>query len=154
MTLSKELFHPEDVLVGFQAADKWHAIDLLVAHLVQTGRLREPLAERCHEAVLARERSMSTGMERGIAIPHAAVEGLEQVVGCLGIVPAKEGLNFESIDHGETHFVVLLLIPRERKLLHIRTLADVARRLSKESVQSALLAAADGPGAWAVLAED
>ena len=50
------------------------------------------------QAVLARERSMSTGMEHGIAIPHAAVDGVQTVVACMGIVSTGSGLAFESID--------------------------------------------------------
>ena len=96
---------------------------------------------------------MSTGMEHGIAIPHAAVDGIEEVRACLGIVPADEGLAFESVDGRETHLIVLLVIPRSKKLLHIRTLADIARVLSREAVRDALLKADDGEAAWRVLAE-
>ena len=151
VTLLQELFRPEDMLVGFHAADKWEAIDRLMEHLVASGRVPEDVSKPIHEAVLARERSMSTGMERGIAIPHAAVEGLPDVAACVGIVgDGEEGLNFESIDHGSTHFVVLLLIPREKKLLHIRTLADVARTLGKDAVRTELLQATDTRQAWEI----
>ncbi len=151
MSSLQELFRPADILVGFHAADKWQAIDAMMRHMAVSGRLPPAVASACHEAVLARERSMSTGMERGIAIPHAAVEGLSKIAACLAVLPPGGGLNFDSIDHGETHFVVLLLIPRERKLLHIRTLADVARSLSREGVRSALLEARDADEAWSAL---
>ena len=52
-----------------------------------------------------------------------------------------------------TRLVVLLLIPRSQKLLHIRTLAEVARVLGKDSVREALLAASSGEEAWHALAE-
>lgn len=154
MTALQDLFRREDLLVGFRSADKWSAIDALMRHLIDSGRIPPRLAQVCHEAVLARERSMSTGMERGIAIPHAAVEGLEKIAACMAILPLEHGLNFESIDRGMTHFIVLLVIPRERKLLHIRTLADVARSLSKEHLRAGLLEARDAAQAWSVLREE
>ena len=149
----QELFSADDFLVAFEPSDKWDAIGRMMNHLVEHGRFDRTTAEDLHEAVLARERSMSTGMERGIAIPHAAVDQLEGVIACIGIVSRPEGLAFESVDGRPTQLVVLLLIPRSQKLLHIRTLADVARVLGRESVREALLAAKSGDEAWHALAE-
>ncbi len=148
-----ELFRADDLLVGFRPADKWDAIHRLVEHLVQQGRLPRAQASAIQEAVVARERSMSTGMEQGIAIPHAAVDGVETVVACMGIVGLDSGLSFDSIDGKPTRVVVLLVIPRAQKLLHIRTLADIARVLGTEAVREALVRAADPKEAWGALAE-
>src|SRR5439155_12861099 len=130
-------------------ADKWDAIQKLVGHLVQRGRLPAAAQAGIVEAVLARERSMSTGMEHGIAIPHAAVDGVETVLACMGIVSNPSGLSFESIDGRPTRVVVLLVIPRAQKLLHIRTLADIARVLGRDSVREHLIAAHTSAEAWA-----
>jgi mannitol/fructose-specific phosphotransferase system IIA component (Ntr-type) len=148
-----ELITIDDVLVPFEANDKWDAIRRLVDHLVDTGRVAAQEGEAIHEAVVARERSMSTGMEHGIAIPHAAVDGIEDVIACLGILPADEGLVFESVDGRRTQLIVLLVIPRSKKLLHIRTLADIARVLSREAVREALIQSTDGEAAWRILSE-
>ncbi|MEM7311427.1 MAG: PTS sugar transporter subunit IIA [Planctomycetota bacterium] len=149
-----ELVGPEDVLVEFDPPDKWAAIDQLFDHLVTRGRIPEELASELREAVELRERSMSTGMERGIAIPHAAVDGVEEVVACLGVVQREEGLAFESVDARPAHVVVLLLIPRAQKLLHIRTLADIARLLGRKDVRAALVAAECSEDAWNALRQE
>jgi len=146
-----ELFEPGDLLLGFDPADKWEAIHSLVDHLSERGRLEPEAVESVREAVLARERSMSTGMEFGVAIPHAAVDHLPGIVGVMGIVQREGGLEFESIDGQATRVVVLLVIPKEQKLLHIRTLADIARVLAKEPVRERLLATADAGEALAAL---
>jgi len=148
----QELFQPNDLIVGLEAHDKWDAIDRMMKHLVDAGRLTSDQSPAIHEAVTNRERSMSTGMERHIAIPHAAVDGLDKVVAAIAIVGAPGGLNFESIDGSATHLVVLLLIPKAQKLLHIRTLADVARVLGREEVRDALRAAETPEQAWDALA--
>ena len=148
-----ELFSVDDVIVCFAPTDKWDAIRKLVGHLVARGRLPAASATPIVDAVLARERSMSTGMEHGIAIPHAAVDGVETVVACMGIVSDEKGLAFESIDGRPTRVVVLLIIPRAQKLLHIRTLADIARVLGRDAVREALIGAPDAGAAWHALAE-
>jgi mannitol/fructose-specific phosphotransferase system IIA component (Ntr-type) len=151
--LLAELFEAQDLLVHFDPTDKWESIRSLVQHLVSAGKLDESKFEAALEAVLSRERSMSTGMENGIAIPHAAVDDLDSVLACMGVVTREEGLAFESIDGQPARLVVLLVIPRAQKLLHIRTLADVARVLSKEDVRGALLGAADQQAAHQVLVQ-
>jgi mannitol/fructose-specific phosphotransferase system IIA component (Ntr-type) len=148
----QELFGPDDLVVGFEASDKWEAIDLLMRGLEERGCISSEHAARLRDEVIARERSMSTGMERGIAIPHAACNEIDDVVAVMGIVSSGEGLGFDSIDASPARFVVLLLIPRSKKLLHIRTLADVARVLGREEVREALLRAESGEEAWRALA--
>lgn len=146
-----QIVGPQDVVTPLVAQDKWEAIRALVDHVVHAGRAPRELAKALHDQVFARERSMSTGMERGIAIPHAAVDGLEEIVGALGVVTQPEGLAFDSIDARPAHLVVLLLIPRSQKLTHIRTLADIARLLGREEVRQEVLRQADGDAVWGVL---
>lgn len=146
-----ELLTPESLLLDFDPVDKWEAVDRLVDHLHQQGSIPEEEFATIRDAVLARERSMSTGMEHGIAIPHAAVDGVENLAVALGIIGSESGLNFESIDGQPARFVVLLVIPKTQKLLHIRTLADVARILAKDEVREKLLGADTADAAWYAL---
>ena len=149
----KELFEPDDVVLRFDPVDKWDAIETLVGRLVDRGLVSEEQKNEVLDAVLGRERSMSTGMERGIAMPHAAVDGIDKVVAQLGIVTREDGLAFESIDAQPARLVVLLVIPRAQKLLHIRTLADLARVLQSDVVRTALQEAATPEEAWNALVE-
>lgn len=146
-----ELLRPADLVLGVESFDKWQVIQDLVRHLVAQGRLAPELEEAVTEAVVARERSMSTGMEQGVAIPHAAVDDVPKIIAAMGIVQSDEGLDFESIDGQPARVVVLLVIPKEQKLLHIRTLADVARVLAKDSVRTTLIGTSDVDQAHAAL---
>ncbi len=138
-----DLLLPSDIVVPLEATDKWDAIGTLMGHLGACGRISEESAPDLLEQVLVRERSMSTGMEKGIAIPHAAVDHLESVVACLGLVKREGGLAFDCMDARPSNIVVLLLIPRAQKLQHIRTLADIARLLARAEVREGLGAAED-----------
>jgi len=135
----QQLFSARDVVVDFSPADKWEAIRLLVEHLAATGRLAEDRVEDVLEAVISRERSMSTGMENGIAIPHAAVDEITEAVGAIGLLP-DPGLPFDSADGQNARVVVALVIPRAQKLLHIRTIGAVARMFSRPEVREKVLA--------------
>jgi mannitol/fructose-specific phosphotransferase system IIA component (Ntr-type) len=151
----QELIPPQHIVLGLEAADKWEVIERLTGNLRTQGAVPAEMAAAFRDAVVQRERSMSTGMERGIAIPHAAVDGLERVVAGLGVVsgPTGDGVPFDSVDAGPAWLVVLLLIPRPQKLLHIRTLADLARHLGNEEVRQALRNARSREEAWKALAK-
>ncbi|MEO0652389.1 MAG: PTS sugar transporter subunit IIA [Planctomycetota bacterium] len=146
-----ELIRPEDVVLPLQATDKWDAITRLVDHLVAGARVPAEARDELLDLVLARERSMSTGMEKGIAIPHAAVDCLDGIVGCLGVVGGEEGLPLEAIDARPTFLIVLLLIPRSQKLQHIRTLNNIAQVLRSDDTRRALREAGDSQTAWGVI---
>ena len=141
----------DSTIVGLKSDNKEDIIGELVGCLQVGTAITD--REKVLQAVLEREKIMSTGIGDGIAIPHAAVDDLDSVLACMGVVTREEGLAFESIDGQPARLVVLLVIPRAQKLLHIRTLADVARVLSKEDVRGALLGAADQQAAHQVLVQ-
>lgn len=147
----QELFPPANLVVDLDTSDKWDAIRILLGHLVSSGSVPKEREEELLEALFERERSMSTGMERGLAIPHAAVDGLSDLKTALGVIKHPDGLEFASIDGKSTRLVILLLIPREKKLLHIRTLADIARGLSQPGIVDRLVAANDQESGWQAL---
>jgi len=131
-----ELLEPDLIALPLQAADKWEAIRLLAQRGAAAGRIPKALLPVVEEALATRERSMTTGMEHGIAIPHAAVEGLDDVVAILGL---SDGIPFETLDGKDARIIVCLVIPRAKKLLHIKTLAEIAKLLSREPVRMRLL---------------
>jgi len=140
MTFAEHL-DPKAVLLRPSAGDKWELLRRMVQVLADCGCLPPDRVEEAQKAVEDRERSMSTGMELGIAVPHAALDGLDHLASGLAILP--EGIDFGTLDGQPSHVVVLLLVPRKEKLIHIRTLAEVARRLSEASFRKKILAAPD-----------
>ena len=146
-----EILTPKDLHLGFNPGDKWNGIRILVENLVAAGRLSSERQADVLEDVLEREHSMSTGMEDGIAIPHAAVEGIEEVLATVGFVGADAQLDFDAVDGLPTQVVVLLVIPREQKMLHIRTMAEVARVLGDRELLTRLVACGDQDEAYTLL---
>jgi mannitol/fructose-specific phosphotransferase system IIA component (Ntr-type) len=144
-----ELLIEDLVLLPLEAADKWEAISTLARSAAQQGGWTSERLARVHGALLARERSMTTGMEAGVAIPHAAVDGLTDVIAVLGL--SHDGIPFEALDRQPARILVCLIIPREKKLLHIKTPAEIARLLSRASVRARLLEATTPADAMAVI---
>jgi mannitol/fructose-specific phosphotransferase system IIA component (Ntr-type) len=147
MPLSDHLHHAA-VLIAPPARDKWHLIEMLAEAMVVSGRL--PAARRADavEALFARERCVSTGLEDGVAVPHAALEGLPGMVVALALLP--DGIGFDAQDGKPTQVVVAVLVPRHEKLLHLQTLAEVARRLGDPEFRAELLQCSDGRAARAL----
>lgn len=132
-----ELLVPELVVLPLEAVDKWQAIERLAVAAVTAGRLPAAMLEQVQAALRLREESMTTGMEQGIAIPHAAVEGIQDVIAVLAVAPG--GIPFQALDGRPARILVCLIIPRQKKLLHIKTLAEIARLLSRAPVRESLL---------------
>lgn len=133
--LLSEILDPTVVRVGFIAPDKWDAITQLVDLMVAEGRVSPKQRQEVLDVVFERERSVTTGMERGIAIPHANSTVVEDVVGAFAI--SADGVPFESLDGKDAHVIILLLIPKSKFLQHVRTLANIARLLNHGDVLTA-----------------
>lgn len=148
MNLSS-LLHPDRVRIGLEARDKTGAITELVDFLVARGAVAAGAREAALQAVLAREDSLSTGMEHGVALPHGSVNCVEEPTGALGISP--KGIAFASLDGKPAHLIVCLLVPRNRTSRHVRTLAGIARLLNNESLRNMLLTAKTAEESMAVI---
>ena len=91
-----EILREDIVKVDLDAINKWEAIQELIDILITSHDLRLTERDEIIEAVFTRERSLSTGLEHGIAVPHATIDSLEDVIGALGT--SKDGIPFESRD--------------------------------------------------------
>lgn len=106
---------------------KAETMTAILDRLVETGSLAEEHRQGVLAAILKREALGSTGIGRGVAIPHAKHPGLARLVGAVADFPA--GVNFDSLDGKPVHLVCLLLSPAERPGDYLRVLEAVARRL-------------------------
>jgi len=89
--------------------------------------------------VLDREGYLSTGLENGLAIPHAKTDGVGALLLAFGI--KKDGVDFESLDGKPAQLIFLVLSPRDTSGPHIQTLAVISRNLKEARKREALLQA-------------
>ena len=132
-----DLVQEEGVILDFAARDKWEAIEKLVDRLVARKRVKGTLRKAMLDALVRRENIASTGMDHGVALPHAQVDGIDEAVVAIGLT--RTGIPFQSSDGQPARITVLLLIPKKRVQQHIRTLAGIARLLNYEEMREQLL---------------
>jgi mannitol/fructose-specific phosphotransferase system IIA component (Ntr-type) len=135
-----------------KADTKWEAIEELVAVMRASGEVPEAALDLALDAVLARERQISTGMEHGIAIPHGAIEGIDRIYGALGTSP--RGIPFDSIDGEPARIVIALLIPAREFQVHLTALAGIARLFNRESLRRAIVSSEDPSDAHGALVRE
>ena len=108
-------------------------------------------AEDTVKAILKRELLGSTGIGRGVAIPHAKQPSIDRLIGTMAI--SKNGVTFDSLD-GEPVFVLVMLIsPQDRPGDHLRRLENVSRCLRDDSFVKALRQAQTRDDIWKILGD-
>lgn len=120
MALTRNLLIPQ-----LKASTKDGVIDELLGWLEREGLITAP--QQARQDVLARERSMSTGMQDGIAIPHARTTAVNRLVCAIGL--KREGIAFEALDGKPTTIIVLTLSPRDAATPHIQFMASISKSL-------------------------
>ena len=77
------------------------------------------------EAVKSREETMSTGVAKGLALPHGRLPKLKKPIIALGI--CSQGVDFHSVDNTPAYLIILILNGSQDSGVQLRLLADAAR---------------------------
>jgi mannitol/fructose-specific phosphotransferase system IIA component (Ntr-type) len=99
--------------------------------------------------MLDRERTMSTGLRSGIAVPHAKTDGVRELYVAIGI--KKEGVDFEALDGEPSTIFVAIASPKKKAEPHIRVLSDLSGLLKNPVLRSRLLSVENSAEAEALL---
>jgi fructose-specific phosphotransferase system IIA component len=130
----------ENILPELVGKNKSEVIKELLSHMHKLGVVSN--YETALNDVLDRENHLSTGLENGIAIPHAKSEGVERLSIVFGV--KKTGIDFDSLDAKPANLIFLVLSPKNTSGPHIQALALISRNLSisenRESIKSAISA--------------
>lgn len=130
------LINEEDI-IETDAQDKWDLIRRLVVFLKQREKINEQNFEEINEAILAREESMSTGIGDGVAIPHCSSPTINRPLIVMAV--SRAGMDFEAIDEKPVHFIILLVVPKNKFQTHISTLAEIAKLMNNQEFRESLL---------------
>ncbi|MDG2382821.1 MAG: PTS sugar transporter subunit IIA [Pirellulaceae bacterium] len=109
------------------AEDKESVIRELVTALVEAGKVSETDKEDIVKAIIKREELGSTGIGRGVAVPHTKHPSVERLVGTVGI--SHDGVDFDSLDGEKVQLLFLLISPPDRPGDHLRALENISRQL-------------------------
>lgn len=127
----------EHISLQLKNESKFPVIEELLDLMAKNGKLLDK--DLALKDILAREGYSSTGLENGIAIPHAKTDGVKRLTLALGL--KKDGLDFDSLDGKPAQFIFLVVSPRDISGPHIQSLAVISRALKDVSTRQALLEA-------------
>ncbi len=121
----------EAIRANLSAEDKRGVIEELVEALVEAGQVRpEDKASIC-EAIMKREEYGTTGIGRGIAVPHTKHPSVQRLVGTVGV--SVDGVDFDSLDGEKVRLFFLLISPPDRPGDHLRALENISRQVRDET---------------------
>jgi PTS system fructose-specific IIA component/PTS system nitrogen regulatory IIA component len=121
----------EAIKAELKSSKKEDVIRELVANLVESGQLGSDNEESIVQAILKREELGSTGIGRGIAVPHTKHPSVDQPIGTVGV--SVEGVDFQSLDGEQVQLFFMLISPPDQPNDHLRALENISKQLQDET---------------------
>ncbi|MGI6415731.1 MAG: PTS sugar transporter subunit IIA [Thermoguttaceae bacterium] len=121
----------EAIQADLVAEDKDGVIREMVRSLLNAGGVQEEEFESIVKAILKREELGSTGIGRGVAVPHTKHPSVDRLVGTVAV--SREGVDFQSLDGEKVHLFFLLISPPDRPGDHLRALENISRQLRNDT---------------------
>lgn len=128
------LLKSKTINLNLKGATKESAIEELIDLMVEAKQI--PEKTKALQKVLDRERMISTGIGKEVAIPHAKFDHITKPI--VGFGRSDEGIKFESLDGKKVHLMFLFLSPKDDPAGYVKILGKTARLLDSEELREAL----------------
>lgn len=132
---NSNLFSENCINLNLKRSTKSEIIDELVEMLNAAGKLNDK--EEYKKQILKRESQSSTGLEEGIAIPHAKTVAVKVPSIAFGI--SKNGVDYESLDGEPSKLFFMIAAPANASDTHIEILSKLTTMLLDDEVREKLL---------------
>ena len=143
-----DLLVPRGILAQLRVGNKKAALQEIVRRAAAMTGVAE---RRLYDALAERERRESTGIGRGIAIPHAKLAELSSLIGLFARL--ERPIPFEAIDDQPVDLVFVLLAPAASGAEHLRALARVSRLLRDAAICQKLRGTDNADALYALLTD-
>ena len=129
---------------AFKAHSKNEAIEKLVEIVAAHFPQQVKNVAEVKRSVFAREKSMPTGLDNGIAVPHGRTNSVKSIVGAIALVDNSENENgiipdYEMIDHSKLQIIILTLVPESVQEPYAQVMAFINRTLRNDESREQLL---------------
>ena len=124
------------VITNLKATTKDEAIREIVNSLRAAGKVAAEHTEAIISAIMKREELGSTGIGRGVAVPHTKHGSVDSIVATVAL--SEAGLDFAALDGEVVHILFLLISPPDRPGEHLRGLETITRHLKSDDFCSFL----------------
>lgn len=118
------------VIPDLGASDRDEVIKELVGAISAAGMIPKTRAKDIAQAVIDREHEASTGIGKGVAVPHVKHSSVKKVVAAIGCSTA--GIDFSSLDKEPAYSVILLLSPENNPDKHLQAMENIFKNLQKD----------------------
>jgi fructose-specific phosphotransferase system IIA component len=145
-----DLVKPEIIKIPLEAKSKEGVIRELLQVLLDNGQIGD--FDAAYDALLERESKGSTGLENGIAVPHAKTDTVSSLTLAIGIAP--EGIDFRALDGNPSNLFFLMLAPPDQSGPHIEALSEIAKVTQSKSFRKMLVNAEDAEELTELLREE
>lgn len=130
-----EILSKEFIIAELNGTNKESAINELIDLFKNDSRVDD--IEKVRQAVLEREKIMSTGVGKGFAIPHGKTDSVKEIIAAFG--RKKDGIEYDALD-GNPVNLIFLLVGRDTMIsAHIKLLSRVSRMMNKDDFRLRLL---------------
>lgn len=146
-----DYLNKKTILFNPSVKDRWELIESMLDVAIKNKAVKQEYRDTIKKTLFEREKSMSTGIGKGVAIPHCSCPYVDDVVMIMAL--SKKGINFDSIDNMPVHIAILLIVPKDKISQHIKTLANIAKLMSDDSLRDALSSAKDAQDILKILKE-
>jgi len=133
------------------AIGKEDVIREMTAALVEAGDIQASELESTIKAIAKREELGSTGIGRGVAVPHTKHPSVDRLVGTVGV--SVQGVDFKSLDGEKVHLFFLLISPPDKPGDHLRALENISRQLRDDTFCRFLKQSKTAADIWQLLEE-
>jgi Kef-type K+ transport system membrane component KefB/mannitol/fructose-specific phosphotransferase system IIA component (Ntr-type) len=144
-----EYFSRSNVIFNLHATDTNNAIRELSAVVSEQHAM--PNLDTLYYAVSQREKSMGTAVEKGLVLPHARIQALIKPVVAFG--RSEIGIDWDSPDGNPSHFIFLILTPKDNDWAQVQILRIIAKTIDREELRKSILKANDPKALWDILEE-
>lgn len=132
----KNILNENVVKINLESNSKDDIIKELLAILKDNNLIED--VDLAYHDVMEREAKMSTGIQHGVAIPHAKTKAVKQLTACIGL--KKEGIDFNALDGEKSNIFIMTLSPSDHIGPHVQFLAEVSRIIKTEEARNSILA--------------
>lgn len=126
----------EAIIPELKTRDRSGVIRELVSALHKAGQLGKGNCEEIIKAVIKRENEASTGMGKGVAVPHVKHKAVKDVVATIG--QSSAGIDFSSLDKQPVYSVILIISPVDNPDKHLQVMESVFKHLQEEKFRKFL----------------
>ncbi|MBI3861796.1 MAG: PTS sugar transporter subunit IIA [Planctomycetia bacterium] len=121
----------QSILTDLKGATKDAAIRGMVESLAAVGSIKPLDQEGIIAAILKREELGSTGIGKGVAVPHTKHPSVDKLVATIAL--SRTGVEFASLDGDKVQILFLLVSPPDRPGDHLRALENISRHLRNDN---------------------